>query len=70
MLRRTIISAALIVPLFGALAACDDEPKGPAETMGEKLDDAGQSMKDTIDPPGPAEEAGREIDDALTPDSK
>lgn len=69
MLRKSIISVALVLPLFGALAACDDEPKGPAEAMGEKLDEAGQSMKDAIDPPGPAEEAGREIDDALTPDN-
>ena len=67
MLRKTIIGMAVLFPLAGVLAACDD--KGPAEEMGEKIDDAGQSMKDAIDPPGPAEETGRKIDDALTPDN-
>tara|TARA_R110000868_G_scaffold10429_2_gene51185 strand:+ start:8778 stop:8981 length:204 start_codon:yes stop_codon:yes gene_type:complete len=66
MLRKTVIGMALILPLAGVLAACDD--KGPAEELGEKIDDAGQSMKDAIDPPGPGEEAGRKIDDVLTPD--
>lgn len=70
MLRKTIIGAALVIPLFGALAACDDKPKGPAEAAGEKLDEAGQSVKDAIDPPGPAEETGRKIDNALTPEDK
>lgn len=66
MLRKTMIGLAVFLPLAGALAACDD--KGPAEKTGEKIDNAGQSMKDAIDPPGPGEKAGRKIDDALTPD--
>ena len=70
MLRKTMIGAAIVLPLFGMLAACDDKPKGAAEQMGEKIDNAGQQMKDAIDPPGPAEETGRKIDDALTPDQQ
>ncbi|MGV8998358.1 MAG: hypothetical protein ACOH12_15575 [Parvibaculaceae bacterium] len=68
MLRKTIIGAAIALPLFAMVAGCDDKPKGSAEAVGQKLDDAGQSVKDAIDPPGPAEKAGRSVDDALTPD--
>jgi hypothetical protein len=63
MLRKSIIGLFVVLPLMGgALVACDD--KGPAEKAGEKLDDAGQKVKDAIDPPGPAEKAGRSIDKA------
>lgn len=61
-----MIGIALMLPLMGALAACDD--KGPAEKTGEKIDNAGQSVKDAIDPPGPAEKAGRSIDKAVGKD--
>lgn len=63
MLRKTLFGIALILPLAGGLAACD-EP-GPAEQAGEAIDDAAESIRDAFDEPGPAEEAGREIDDAL-----
>lgn len=63
MLRKMLLGTFLVLPLMGALAACDD--KGPAEEAGEKIDDAAQSMKDAIDPPGAAEEMGRKIDDAV-----
>jgi len=43
----------LFMPLALVVTACDDH-KGPAEQTGEKLDNAGQSIKDAIDPPGPA----------------
>jgi predicted small lipoprotein YifL len=67
MLRKTLISMAIALPILGGLAACDD--KGPAEKAGEKIDNAAQSMKDAIDPPGPAEEAGRKLDNALDSDN-
>jgi hypothetical protein len=42
--------------------------KGPAEKAGERLDNAGQNLRDAVDPPqGPAEEAGRAIDRAVNP---
>jgi len=54
----------LFMPLALVVTACDDH-KGPAEQTGEKLDNAGQSIKDAIDPPGPAEKAGRAVDKAI-----
>jgi len=46
------------------LAAC--QPEGPAEKAGKSLDNAGQSISDTLNPPqGPAQSAGRKIDRAL-----
>ncbi|MEX0840630.1 MAG: hypothetical protein WD034_13950 [Parvibaculum sp.] len=62
MLRKTIIGIAVVLPLMGALAACDDP--GPAEEAGEALDDAGESVKDAFKDDGPAEETGEDIDDA------
>ncbi|HCX66227.1 hypothetical protein [Parvibaculum sp.] len=60
MLRKTLFGIALILPLAGGLAACDDE--GPMEEAGEELDQAADqgSMFDD----GPAEEMGEGIDDA------
>jgi hypothetical protein len=54
----------LLLPLAITVTGCDDK-KGPAEKTGEKLDNAGQSIKDAIDPPGPAEKAGRAVDKAV-----
>ncbi|HUD52807.1 hypothetical protein [Parvibaculum sp.] len=66
MLRKSLVGIALVLPLMGALAACDDD--GPAEKAGEKIDNAGQSLKDAVDPPGPAEKAGRDVDKAIGSD--
>lgn len=63
MLRRAIMGIAVVLPLMGALAACDDQ--GPAEEAGEALDDAAESVKDAFEGPGPAQEAGEDIDDAF-----
>ena len=53
----------LLLPLALVVTGC--EKKGPAEQTGEKIDNAGQSIKDAIDPPGPAEKAGRAVDKAV-----
>ncbi|HLW05647.1 MAG TPA: hypothetical protein VKY38_08735 [Azoarcus sp.] len=53
----------MVVPLALLVVGCD-EP-GPAEQAGEKLDEAAESIKDTIEPDGPAEKAGEEIDEAV-----
>jgi hypothetical protein len=46
------------------LAAC--QPEGPAERAGRKVDNAGNSITDTLSPPrGPVESAGRKIDRTL-----
>ena len=58
----TLVRATILVLCLSAVAACHRE--GPAERAGQKMDNAGQSLKDTIDPPGPAEKMGRSIDRA------
>lgn len=47
-LRHRLVWAAVLIPLAGALAACEE---GPAENAGETVDDA-------------AEDAGDEVEDA------
>ncbi|MBX3446445.1 MAG: hypothetical protein KF765_06800 [Parvibaculaceae bacterium] len=63
MLRKTLFGIALILPLAGGLAACDDQ--GPAERAGESLDEAADSVADAFERDGPAERTGEDIDDAL-----
>ena len=41
------------------------ESKGPAETTGEKIDNAIKDVKNDLDPAGPAEKAGRAVDKAI-----
>ena len=53
-MRFSVLIAAAAVTL--ALTACHQE--GPAERAGKNLDNAGQSISDTISPPGPAEFGG------------
>lgn len=53
----------LLLPLAMVVTGC--EKKGPAEQTGEKIDNAGQKIKDAIDPPGPVEKAGRAVDKAV-----
>ncbi len=62
-MRKSIFVALSSMILLG-LAAC--QPEGPAEKAGKSLDNAGQSISDTLNPPqGPAQSAGRKIDRAL-----
>lgn len=63
MLRKTLFGIALILPLAGGLAACDDQ--GPMEEAGEELDQAAEDIGEAFESDGPAEEAGEDIDDAL-----
>ncbi|WP_233579014.1 hypothetical protein [Tautonia sociabilis] len=59
---------ARLVPLVGALAVfAGCESQGPAEQVGENLDNAAQDVGDALDPAGPAEEAGEAIDETLNP---
>jgi hypothetical protein len=57
------VSLLLAAAVTLGLAACHDE--GPAERAGRHLDNAGQSLSDTLNPPGPAESTGRKVDRAL-----
>ena len=62
-MRISLLIAACALMLAG-LTACHQE--GPAERAGKSLDNAGQSVQDTLDPPqGPAQSAGRKVDRAL-----
>ncbi|MBX3506226.1 MAG: hypothetical protein KF895_12165 [Parvibaculum sp.] len=63
MLRKTLFGIALILPLAGGLAACDDQ--GPMEQAGEEIDEAADSVADAFESDGPAERTGEDIDDAL-----
>jgi len=61
-MRITLLTTAALMIL--GLAACHQE--GPGERAGRKLDNAGQSVSDTLNPPqGPVESAGRKVDRAL-----
>jgi hypothetical protein len=52
--------------LGGALSVTGCDRDGPAEQVGEKIDDAAEKARDTVDPPkGPLEKAGRKIDRAV-----
>ena len=57
------LPALLATILLLGLAACHTE--GPAERAGDKLDNAGTRISDTLNPPkGPAASVGRAIDRA------
>jgi hypothetical protein len=58
-----MLAAMLTMATVGLASGCRSE--GPAESAGEKIDDAAQKAKDKIDPPGPAEKAGRKVDEAF-----
>lgn len=60
-MKTTLIISACIVPIL-AFSSCRE--KGPAEEMGEKIDKAGENIKDAVDPKGPVEKAGEKIDNA------
>lgn len=63
MTAKTALSCAFALTSLLALTACFE--KGPAERAGERIDRAGEQVRDAVDPPrGPAERAGRAIDRA------
>ena len=52
-----------LLGLSALLLACSEQ--GPAEQAGEQVDEAVESIQETVDPSGPAERAGETIDDAI-----
>jgi hypothetical protein len=60
-----LLFAALMMATVGLTSGCGD---GPAEEVGEEIDEAARKAEDAIDPPGPAEKAGRKMDEALDDD--
>jgi hypothetical protein len=59
-ITTTLLFLALSVSL--SLVSC--EKKGPAEKMGEKLDEAVKSVEEAVDSKGPAEKIGEAVDKA------
>lgn len=60
---KIAVAAALTALLLAGATGCRE--KGPAEKAGEKIDEAGEKLRDALDPRGPAEKAGEKIDEAL-----
>jgi hypothetical protein len=46
-LRQYLVWAAVLVPLAGALAACEEQ--GPVEEAGETVDDAAEDAGDAVE---------------------
>ena len=61
-LRFALLSA-LLLGSVAALSGCEAN-KGPAERAGERIDKAGQNVRDVVDPPSPTQKLGREVDRA------
>ncbi|MGJ8642923.1 MAG: hypothetical protein ACSHX9_05905 [Luteolibacter sp.] len=62
-MKIPVIAALAVVPFLGFVTSCEKEE--PAETTGEKIDEAVEEVKDTVDPDGPMEEAGEKVDEVL-----
>jgi hypothetical protein len=65
MLMSSLLKLWIPVGLVSLLLLVGCSDPGPAEQLGEEIDEAVQEAQDAIDPPGPAERAGRAVDDAV-----
>jgi hypothetical protein len=59
-----ITTTLLFLALSASLSLVSCEKKGPAEKMGEKLDEAVKSVEEAVDSKGPAEKIGEAVDKA------
>jgi hypothetical protein len=48
-LRHRLAWAAVLIPLAGALAACDDGAEDAGDTVEDAADDAGDAVEDATD---------------------
>ncbi|MFT3992496.1 MAG: hypothetical protein QM680_13930 [Luteolibacter sp.] len=62
-MKTTLLLPLFLIPFMTALSSCKE--KGPAESTGEKIDNAAEEIKDAVHPKGPAEKAGEKVDRAL-----
>lgn len=62
MKTTTLLSLLCAAPLLLFSVSC--EKKGPAEQVGEAIDDAAKAVEDAVDPKGPAEKVGEALDNA------
>jgi hypothetical protein len=56
----------LMVCSMSVIAFVSCKKKGPADKVGEKLDEAIENVQDAVNPEGPVEKVGEKIDDALS----
>jgi hypothetical protein len=59
-----ITTTLLFLALSASLSLVSCEKKGPAEKMGEKLDEAVKSVEEAVDSKRPAEKIGEAVDKA------
>lgn len=62
-MKKLLILSLCSISILAVATSC--RKKGPAEKAGEKMDEAIENVKDSIDPKGPIEKVGEKIDDAL-----
>lgn len=62
-MKTILLTSLCLLPFCSTLVSCKE--KGPAERAGEKLDKAGENIKDAVNPKGPVEKAGEKVDKAL-----
>ena len=63
-MKFKLASAVVLSVLALGLTACEQNA-GKAQTAGEKVDNAVESVKDTVMDKGPAEKAGEKVDKAV-----
>ena len=62
-IKNSLLLSVCLMPVVAPLTSC--EKKGPAEKMGESIDNAAEDVKDAVDPKGPVEKAGEKVDETL-----
>lgn len=60
-----ITTSLLFLALSAVLTLVSCEKKGPAEKVGEKVDEAVKAVEEAVDPKGPGEKVGEAIDKAV-----
>lgn len=60
-----ITTSLLFLALSATLTLVSCEKKGPAEKVGEKVDEAVKAVEEAVDPKGPGEKVGEAIDKAV-----
>lgn len=63
MKRKNTITLIALIPFLFATTSCKE--KGPAEKMGERIDEAAEEMKDMVEEKGEMEKMGEKMDEAL-----
>jgi hypothetical protein len=62
-MKLPLLMSLCLISLAACVVSC--KKKGPAEKLGESLDQVSEDMKDVIQPKGPGEKAGEKVDKML-----